>query len=90
MKTKQLIDDIIQLRTDAVLKLYDLGKKINELDLEINSDPEITFGKYTGTKLSKLPPSYVLWLFTSGSLDHRENYELKEKLKKLFNVEEKS
>ena len=29
-------------------------------------DDEITFGKYSGTKMGDVPPSYLLWLWNNG------------------------
>lgn len=29
-------------------------------------DDEITFGKYNGTRMGKVPASYLLWLWNNG------------------------
>lgn len=32
----------------------------------MEDDDEITFGKYNGTKIGKVPASYLLWLWNNG------------------------
>lgn len=33
---------------------------------KLTDDDEITFGKYNGTPLGKVPSSYLLWLWNNG------------------------
>jgi Putative quorum-sensing-regulated virulence factor len=32
----------------------------------MTDDDEITFGRYNGTKIGKVPASYLLWLWNNG------------------------
>jgi hypothetical protein len=32
----------------------------------MTDDDELTFGKYNGTKIGKVPASYLLWLWNNG------------------------
>lgn len=41
----------------------------------MTDDEEITFGKYNGTAIGKVPASYLLWLWNNGMWQGRSRSE---------------
>lgn len=83
----EFIKKLRKTRNEIRDLLWRLEDEIKELEVSMNPDPLMEFGKHKGTPISQINKNYVAWLFSSGTLDKYENQDLRDRFRAIINKE---